>query len=250
MWEVLGRGNEAVVQALISAAARLDQRFCAELQNLALLSRARALIRAGGEGMADALAQLVTQEAAVTLARDQEGCSLWHDLAAGEHVALLRRLLPMVQGLETPGQAKQQVAEQQAVQGQAVATEQREPQPVNPLNLADLKGNTPLHVAAQAGNAEVARLLIDQGAALDIQNRCGQPLGQQLRSSCQAGIVRSNVHSKHVLHGCCSMAPISARCRAAAPPGRSPLTIRIAGPSLQGPQQVRSGQLAGQDAQS
>lgn len=165
MWEVLGKDNAAAVRALISAAARLDTRYCAELQNLALLSRARALLEAGGDGLADALAQLLQQEPALELARDHEGRSLWHELAAGEHAELLRRLLPLViKGAPTDVQAGQQEAGQQ----EAGQLQQRRP---DPLNLTDLSGNTPLHVAAQTSNTEVARLLIDAGAALDVQNR-------------------------------------------------------------------------------
>ena len=173
MWQVLGQGNEGAVRGLISAAARTDRRYCAELQNLALLSRARALLKAGGEGQADALAQLLQQEPALAVARDQEGRSLWHDLAAGEQVELLRRLLPLAvpqvaggqQQVAAGGPAEQASDEQQQLQQQ----QQREP---NPLNLTDLTGNTPLHVAAEAASAEVARLLIDAGAAVDMQNRC------------------------------------------------------------------------------
>lgn len=163
MWEVLGKDNAAAVRALISAAARLDKRYCAELQNLALLSRARALLEAGGDGLADALAQLLRQEPALELARDHEGRSLWHELAAGEHAELLQRLLPLV--------TKGAPADEQAgllLRQEASQLQQRRP---NPLNLTDLSGNTPLHVAAQTSNTEVARLLIDAGAALDVQNR-------------------------------------------------------------------------------
>lgn len=159
MWEVLGRDNAAVVQSLIAAAARLDQRYCAELQNLALLSRARALLRGSGDGLADALAQLLQQEPALQLARDHEGRSLWHDLAAGEHAELLQQLLPLA-----ASGASEQAGQQAGVLQQV---------DLNPLNLPDLNGNTPLHVAAQASNAEAARLLIEAGAALDMQNRCG-----------------------------------------------------------------------------
>lgn len=159
MWEVLGRDNAAVVRALIAAAARLNRRYCAELQNLALLSRARALLRAGGDSLADALVQLLQQEPALQLARDHEGHSLWHDLAAGEHPELLQQLLPLAASGASE-QARQQAAARPQVE-------------LNPLNLPDLNGNTPLHVAAQASNTEVARLLIEAGAALDMQNRCG-----------------------------------------------------------------------------
>lgn len=175
MWQVLGQGNEGAVRGLISAAARTDQRYCAELQNLALLSSARALLKAGGDGQADALAQLLQQEPALALARDQEGRSLWHDLAAGEHEELLRRLVP----LAVPQVARAAGGQQQVAGGQAeeASKQQEQEEGPNPLNLADLTGNTPLHVAAEAANAEVARLLIDAGAAVDMQNRCGAGRG-------------------------------------------------------------------------
>ncbi|PRW59698.1 ankyrin repeat and kinase domain-containing 1 [Chlorella sorokiniana] len=218
MWEVLGKDNRPTVLALISVAARLDQRYCAELQNLALLSRARVLLRAGDDGLADAdpLVQLLQQEPALELARDHQGRSLWHEVVAAEQDKVLERLLPLLHtdaadepagqqaaGGEPAGEqaAGGQAADGQAAGGQAAdgqaACEQAaggepageqavdgqaeqqaaapggagRPGRLNPLNLTDLNGNAPLHLAAEQCSPELTSLLLDAGADIDLQNR-------------------------------------------------------------------------------
>jgi hypothetical protein len=186
MWAVLGRDNEGVVKRVITAAAQVDRRFCAQLQSLALLCRARRLLAAAAAGSdplpAQQLAELLQEEQALALARDMEGRSLWHDLAAGEHLALLRALLPIAaeagfaasagpQG-EQPasnGGCTDQQQEQEATDNQQQDDSSRGH--TNCLNLPNAAGSTPLHLAAEASALEVARLLLDHGADSNAQNR-------------------------------------------------------------------------------
>lgn len=179
MWEVLGADNAPAVHGLIAAAATTVRKYCGQLQNLALLSRSRRLLEdsggaQGGAQAANALAVLLEEEPALALARDFQGRSLWHDLATGEHVCLLRRLLLLLllargaDGGKQPQGDTQQGGQPQQQQRQHVLSGE-----VNPLNLADATGDTPLHLAAAASSVEAAQLLIEARAALDNQNRCG-----------------------------------------------------------------------------
>ncbi|EFN50721.1 hypothetical protein CHLNCDRAFT_142585 [Chlorella variabilis] len=111
MWEVLGKGNGGAVAGVVTVAARLDRRYCGQLQALALLSRARRLLAAadaGAESAAGAgeeqggaaeagqrLVELLRREEGLAAARDMDGRSLWHNLVAGGHLQLLRQLLPV-----------------------------------------------------------------------------------------------------------------------------------------------------------
>ena len=95
LWEVLGRDNLAAVRSVITAAARLDRRYCGQLHAVALLGRARQLSR---EGQGGQLAELLRDGDSLALVRDLEGRSLWHDLAVaqgGRGGPLLRLLLPI-----------------------------------------------------------------------------------------------------------------------------------------------------------
>ncbi|KAL4458684.1 hypothetical protein ABPG75_013549 [Micractinium tetrahymenae] len=201
MWEVLGKDNAGAVHALVGAAAALDRAYCGQLQSLALLSRARRLLAGAGDGGSAAansggaqaagqqLLALLRDEPGLAIAGDMEGRSLWHDLVAAGNDALLRLLLPQAAATEAggggsaaggheqqaaAGQQQGQLGGQQRAEGnQQVAGEQaasRAAQP-NPLNLPDLLGNTPLHLAAEGSHLEAARLLIQAGASLDMQNR-------------------------------------------------------------------------------
>lgn len=191
MWEVLGRDNAAAVHALVGAAAALDRAYCGQLQGLALLSRARRLL-AGDDSDAGAAGQrllaLLRDEPALAIARDMEGRSLWHDLAAAGSDGLLRMLLPAVAAAvagdadaAAGGQQQQGATEQEGqAQGGRQQLDAQElegaqagrpaPRP-NPLNLPDHNGNTPLHLAAEGSQLEAARLLVQAGASLDMQNR-------------------------------------------------------------------------------
>lgn len=167
MWAVLGKDNEAAVRGLITTAAHLDRQYCGQLQNLALLSRAKQMLKGAPEAAAEQLATLLREELAAALARDMDGRSLWHMLVAGEHTEALRRLLPLI----AAGTSEKGVAggDQQAADSPG-KQQQRE---ANPLNLADALGSTPLHLAAEASQLEATRLLIEAGASLDMQNRRG-----------------------------------------------------------------------------
>jgi hypothetical protein len=246
MWAVLGADNSPVVHAVVATAARLDRRFCAQLQNLALLSRARRLMElgdaaagggAGGSsdrsneqassgqvavsGADSQLAQLLQEEPALAISRDMIGRSLWHNLVQGQHLGLLRQLLPIAAAAGFTGgsggpaaaangsmgpQPPEQQASEQAKGGQAAAVGQldagsghqplqqqlaattQQPSHDQPhcLNLPDAGGNTPLHLAAASSQVAVAHLLLDHGASLDMQNRCGRAAPLQRGQACAA----------------------------------------------------------------
>lgn len=187
---MLGRDNAAAVYALVSAAAALDRAYCGQLQGLALLSRARRLLAGAGgdEAISRQLLALLQDEPALALARDMEGRSLWHDLAATGSNGLLRMLLPAAAataaaggGAAKHGKKQQGGGGQHGQAGGEVQTAGRqEPEGAqasgrtlqpNPLNLPDHSGNTPLHLSAEASRLEAARLLIQAGASLNMQNR-------------------------------------------------------------------------------
>ena len=184
LWEVLGRDNLAAVRGVITAAARLDRRYCGQVHALALLSRARRLVQ---EGQGEQLAELLREEDSLALVRDLEGRSLWHDLVVagggqGEEL-LLRLLLPIAaaaaaaEAAGAPGgdaAAAPGGEEGQEEQGEQDAKQQGGQQEPHFLDLADAGGNTPLHLAAEAAQLEAARLLIDAGASVNLQNRWAQ----------------------------------------------------------------------------
>ena len=225
---MFGEDNEPVVRRVVAAAAALDRRFCGALQNLALLCRARALLQAatgsargteaapagsaegGSNGAhnepARQLLALLQDEPALPVARDSEGRSLWHDLAAGGQPDLLRLLLPAADGTAVAATATASSAAQPAAAAAAAGGDGSEQavavapaaagQHPNPLNLPDLKGSTPLHAAAEGCHLEVARLLLGAGASPDVQNRRllggggggGGMQGQQGGRAVQAGL--------------------------------------------------------------
>ena len=215
MWEVLGKGNGGAVAGVVTVAARLDRRYCGQLQALALLSRARRLLAAadaGAESAAGAgeeqggaaeagqrLVELLRREEGLAAARDIDGRSLWHDLVAGEHLQLLRQLLPVAAaagftgaapaaaaaggGDGGPGelqeghgglQPAQQLGEadgQEQQQNGGTSGQQQAAGKPHCLDLPDAAGNTPLHLAADTAQLEAAQLLLDYGASPDVQNR-------------------------------------------------------------------------------
>ena len=184
LWEVLGRDNLAAVRGVITAAARLDRRYCGQLHALALLGRARRLLQ---ERMGEQLAQLLREEDSLTLVRDLEGRSLWHHLAVaqgGQGEALLRLLLPIAAAAAAAAAEPAGAGDAAAAPGGGEEQQQQEEweekeqpggqQEPDFLDLADAAGNTPLHLAAEAAQLEAARLLIDAGASLNLQNRWAQ----------------------------------------------------------------------------
>lgn len=204
---MLGKDNAAAVQALVGAAATLDRAYCGQLQGLALLSRARRLLANAGSGDSvdggaeearQQLLALLTDEPALAIARDMEGRSLWHDLAVTGSDALLRLMLPAAAATgsgdaeacvqEQQGAAEQHCqveAQQQAHQQPAGMRASSRAAPPNPLNLPDHNGQTPLHLAAEASRLEAARLLVQAGASLDMQNRWAGA-GRHRRGRCRS----------------------------------------------------------------
>ena len=45
-------------------------------------------------------------------------------------------------------------------------------------------GGTPLHAAAMKGNAEIIKMLVDAGAAIDVKERVSSPSGAPTRRRC------------------------------------------------------------------
>lgn len=68
------------------------------------------------------------------------------------------------------------------------------------INKMDDKGNTPLHLAAEAGNKKIFKLLLDFGAEVDLKNKMGlTPMHCLIRNRTFSGAV--HLASELINHG-------------------------------------------------